>query len=413
MKISMNELLCCISTALDIVEGELLGASTNHGKRIAILSAEMGRHLNLTDNELIVLSSGALLHDNALTEYILSERPGKDQEMNMLLHCVLGQRNANSLPFPADFDGCVLYHHERADGKGPFRKKEGEFPQSAALVAVADNVDANYHLQFRQAEDLPMLHEVISSQIGTAYTEEAANALIAVLDEEMLASLSDECVQDTFYKTVPRWDVEIQDEAIIKLAGITAQIIDYKSKYTRRHSILVANTCWWLGAKYGLDDDTRAQIYLAAALHDLGKLSVSTNILEKRSSLDNTEFSAIQEHCVLADTLLSSVEGFENICSWIVNHHEKLDGSGYPFGKNAEELDFISRMLTCVDIYHAVAEERPYHPARSHFETMPILYEMAENGQIDADIVKHLDEEMRKFPEGVVPSPPGAVAHIE
>ena len=191
MKICMSELLSCISTALDIVEGDLLGASTNHGKRIAVLSAIMGKYLNLPEGDLIVLSSGALLHDNALTEYILSERPGKEQEINMLLHCVLGQRNADSLPFPGDFDGCILYHHERADGKGPFAKKEGEYPRSAALVAVADTIDANFHLQHYPVEKLPALHEYVKEQTGILFTHEAAEAFLAVLDEEMLLSLAD------------------------------------------------------------------------------------------------------------------------------------------------------------------------------------------------------------------------------
>lgn len=409
MKISMNELLCCISSALDIVEGELLGASTNHGKRIAILSAEMGRHLNLTNNEVIVLSSAALLHDNALTEYILSERPGKEQDLNLLLHCVLGQRNADALPWPANFEGCVLYHHERADGKGPFGKKEGEFPQSAALVAAADNLDANHHLQMRTPEDLPMLHQVIEGCSGTVYTTQAAEALKAILTEEMLLSLRDDRVFKTFYKAVPRWDVDADDDAIIRLAGITAQIIDYKSRFTRRHSMSVANTCWSISGQYGFDNETRAQIYLAAALHDLGKLSVPVDVLEKDGSLTTDEYTSVQEHCEQSRGLLEPVEGLEKICDWVVAHHEKLNGSGYPKGRTAADLDFVSRMLACVDIYHAVSEERPYHPARSHEETMPILYEMVDRGELDANIVRHLDLEMCKYPDGISPAPPGAI----
>lgn len=411
MKISMNELLCCISSALDIVEGDLLGASTNHGKRIAILSAQMGRHLQMPDEELIVLSSGALLHDNALTEYILSERPGKDQELNLLLHCVLGQRNADSLPFPASFEGCVLYHHEQADGKGPFGKKEGEFPQSAALVAAADNLDANYHLQHRKPEDLPKLHGIIDDLSGTVYTTLAAETLKAILTPEMLESLKDENVLETFDNTVPRWDVEIEDEAIIRLAGITAQIIDYKSRYTRRHSLMVANTCWWISGQYGLDHELRAQIYLAAALHDLGKLSIDTHVLEKGGALTQDEYASVQEHSQLGQSLLAPVNGMQQICHWVMNHHEKLNGSGYPQGKTAGDLDFVCRLLTCADIYHAVSEERPYHPARSHEETMPILFDMVERGELDGDIVKHLDVEMGKYPDGMAPAPPSAVIH--
>ena len=411
MKISMNELLCCISSALDIVEGELLGATTNHGKRIAVLSAEMGRYLGLSDEELIVLSAGALLHDNALTEYILSERPGDEQDLNLVLHCIYGQRNADSLPFPADFEGCVLYHHERPDGQGPFGKKLGEFPLSAAIVAAADHLDANYQLQNRTPEELPGLHKIIDDNAGIVYTQEAADSLKAVLTKEMLLSILDETVLETYYATVPLWDVDIDDEAIIRLAGITAQIIDYKSRYTRKHSILAANTCWWMAQKYGIDHETRAQIYLAAALHDLGKLNLATSVLEKPGQLTDNEYTAVKEHCELAYDLLQGVQGLENICEWIVCHHEKLNGSGYPFGKKEKELPFVAKLLTCVDVYHAVSEERPYHPARSHEDTMPILYDMVQRGELDADIVKALDEELAKYPNGAVPAPPGAVAN--
>jgi HD-GYP domain-containing protein (c-di-GMP phosphodiesterase class II) len=73
-------------------------------------------------------------------------------------------------------------------------------------------------------------------------------------------------------------------------------------------------------------------------------------------------------------------------------YHEKLDGSGYPFGKKAEELDFNSRLMACIDIYQAVSEERPYHPERDHQSTMKILHDMAEKGQVDAGIVKDMDK---------------------
>ncbi|MDR0517489.1 MAG: hypothetical protein LBH25_10650, partial [Fibromonadaceae bacterium] len=69
----------------------------------------------------------------------------------------------------------------------------------------------------------------------------------------------------------------------------------------------------------------------------------------------------------------------------------KLNGSGYPFGKKAEELDFNSRLMTCLDIYQAVSEDRPYHSGRSHENTMQILYKMASNGEIDESIAKDMD----------------------
>ncbi|MDR1143634.1 MAG: phosphohydrolase, partial [Spirochaetaceae bacterium] len=99
------------------------------------------------------------------------------------------------------------------------------------------------------------------------------------------------------------------------------------------------------------------------------------------------------------------IEGFGHICGWAANHHEKLDGSGYPFGKKAEDLDFNSRLIACIDIYQAVSEERPYHPGRNHAETMKVLYDMAERGKIDGGIVRDLDAVLAEYDGRDVPLP--------
>ena len=104
--------------------------------------------------------------------------------------------------------------------------------------------------------------------------------------------------------------------------------------------------------------------------------------------------SIIKDHVRGTYELLKDIEGFEEICNWASNHHEKLDGSGYCFGKKADELDFISRLIACTDIYQAISEERPYHPARSHEDTMVILKDMAGKGFIDSDIVNDFDTAM-------------------
>lgn len=166
MIIRMDSLIRAIAVTLDIVEGELLGASTHHGKRIAVLCSVMGRYLGLSEEDLISLTSCALLHDNALTEYILSEREGWEQESNLRLHCQYGQRNVDTLQFKSGVDGFILYHHERADGSGPYGKKTGEFPLGAELIAIADLIDVSHHLQRMTPDQLPQLRKEIADNTG-------------------------------------------------------------------------------------------------------------------------------------------------------------------------------------------------------------------------------------------------------
>jgi HD-GYP domain-containing protein (c-di-GMP phosphodiesterase class II) len=388
----MDSLIAAIAVALDIVEGELLGASTHHGKRIAVLCSAMGRYLGLSEDDLSSLTSCALLHDNALTEYILSEREGWEQESNLKLHCQYGQRNADTLRFKSGIDGFILYHHERADGSGPYGKKTGEFPLGAELIAIADLLDVSHHLQRTTPDQLPQLRKEIADNTGIIYTPIAAEAMLAVLDEDALLSLGDDRIHDAMNTLIPPWTIDTDSQVMLNLAGFVSHIIDYKSAFTRRHSSGIADKVWIMGEYYGYDHTLLSELYLAASLHDIGKLTIPSQILEKPGKLDEQEFNIIKGHVFKTYELLDGIEGFEKIREWASNHHEKLDGSGYFFGKKAEELDFNSRLMACIDIYQAVSEERPYHPARDHKTTMAILYDMAGKGYIDEKIVRDMDK---------------------
>ena len=391
MNIRMDSLIGAIAVALDIVEGDLLGASIQHGKLIAALCSAMGRKLGLSEDDLCALTSCALLHDNALTEYILSEQECREQKGNLKLHCQFGQRNADTLLFKTDISGFILYHHEQANGGGPFGKKAGEFPREAELIAIADFIDVTHHLQRIGPEKLPRLRQRIVDTTGSIHTPFAAEALLAVLDEPMLLSLGDDRILETVEKLIPPWSMDMGNQMILNFAEFVGRIIDYKSSFTHRHSIGIADKARNMGKYYGYDNTELSKLYLAASLHDIGKLAIPSAILEKPGKLDNAEFNVIKGHVYKTWELLGGIDGFEQIREWASNHHEKLDGTGYPFGKKAEDLDFNSRLMACIDVYQAVSEDRPYHPARDHDSTMEILYAMADKGQIDKNIAKNMD----------------------
>jgi HD-GYP domain-containing protein (c-di-GMP phosphodiesterase class II) len=401
----MDSLIKSIAAALDIVEGGLLGASTNHGKRIAVLCAKMGKALGKSPEEITALAVCALLHDNALTEYILSEQTGGSRDPAMKKHCEFGQRNVDGLRLKANVEGFILCHHERADGAGPFGVREGEGPLEAEIIAVADSIDAAWHLQRLEPGGLAAVRGVVAEETGKRYGKTAAGAMLEVLDWPAVLSLKDDVIAQTASDALPPWTAGIETEAVFGLAGFIARIIDYKSVFTRRHSAQIANKAWFMGEYYRCGPQERAELYLAASLHDLGKLAVPSDILEKPGGLSGEEFEIIKGHARLTRELLGDIEGFETICRWASSHHEKLDGSGYPFGKKAPELDFNSRLLTCLDLYQAVSEERPYHPGRNHADTIRTLYETAALGKIDGDIVKGLDIALAPYDGKDLPPP--------
>ena len=126
---------------------------------------------------------------------------------------------------------------------------------------------------------------------------------------------------------------------------------------------------------------------LAGALHDIGKVAIRNEFLEKPGRLTNEEFAAMKHHAAYTYYILSGINDFDEIRDWASFHHERLDGSGYPFGKSASDLNTQERIMACVDIYQALIENRPYKQGISHEKACEILRDMAEKGWIDSDIV--------------------------
>lgn len=405
MIFDLKELIHSLSSGLDIIEAEVMGVSINHGKRIGALSAFMGMQLGWTGDQLVSVAACALLHDNALTEYILAEREGTVSKADLQLHCECGQRNVDSLPFDCDVEGYILYHHERADGKGPYGKTEKDTPLGAQIISAANHLDETFHLQRVLPVELPGLRAYVERNTGSIYTNTASEALLSVLTEETLDFLADDHLKDTRVRFLPPWYIDVEDDGLLRLSAFIGRVIDYKSIFTRKHTQSIANRVWLMGEYYGLSREEKSKLYLAAALHDLGKLYIPSSILEKPGKLTPDEYEVIMTHVSYTYELLKDIEGLEDICQWASNHHEKLDGSGYPFNKTAEQQDFNSRLMACIDIYQAVSEERPYHPERSHEETMGVLLDMAGRGKIDAQVVADLHEAMAPYSLKELPFP--------
>jgi len=129
---------------------------------------------------------------------------------------------------------------------------------------------------------------------------------------------------------------------------------------------------------------------IAARLHDIGKLTISNTILNKPGALTFEELDLIQKHTYYTLISLSQITGFEDITEWASNHHEKLDGSGYPYGLNAKELDFNSRLMACLDIYQALTGTRPYRPSLTHQQASKIILDMVSSNKLDAVIVNDM-----------------------
>ena len=383
MQIQRTKLLSVLSEALDSVEKEIIGTTDHHAKRVAWLCMCMAKELGWSEEEISYLAISALLHDSALIKYRADYSSGGERADGALKgHCVAGEENLCMIPGCETSRGFVLYHHEWADGSGPFGKTEAETPLGAQLIHIADMTDRRIPLGNLTAAELPRLREYIETQRGRLFGGQMCDLLLSVLTEDLLEALSEESIVRAA-RAFPEIACETDMRA---LSGLFARIIDYKSPFTKDHSVGLAEKAERMARHYHWDEETVEQMYCAGALHDIGKLLVKKDILEKPGKLDQEEYQHIQSHAYETYRLLSKLEGMGQITEWASFHHEKLNGKGYPFGKTAEQLDEKARLLACLDIYQALTEDRPYKAGMSHQKAASILQELAEKGELDSCI---------------------------
>jgi putative nucleotidyltransferase with HDIG domain len=149
-----------------------------------------------------------------------------------------------------------------------------------------------------------------------------------------------------------------------------------KDASTEEHTRRVATLTVQVGEALGLSPTRLRSLAIGGLLHDIGKLSVPDSILQKPGPLTDDEFWVIKQHPERGRELLNELGGFdESVRRLVLDHHERLDGSGYPRGIDAQELDLATRILAVCDVYDALVSRRAYRPAWSREEALALLHD--------------------------------------
>jgi HD-GYP domain-containing protein (c-di-GMP phosphodiesterase class II) len=127
---------------------------------------------------------------------------------------------------------------------------------------------------------------------------------------------------------------------------------------------------------------------IAGYLHDIGKLTVPTEILEKPARLDEEEMNLMKSHVYYSYRILDSVKGLETINMWASFHHERMDGKGYPFHFRGESLPIGSRIMAVADVLTAISEDRPYRKGMDEETALFLIEDLGSKNALDREIIK-------------------------
>ena len=272
---------------------------------------------------------------------------------------------------------------ERWDGRGaPYGAKGDEVRRTAQVVNLADVVEV-----FHRTGGIEAAIEVAKERSGTQFDPKLSE-LFCDVAPEVLGDLDDVAVWDAVMTTEPTLTEPMADDALDESLEAIADFTDVKSPYTLGHSRAVADLAGDAAAGCGLSGSEATLVRRAGLLHDLGRLGVSNNVWDKPGPLNVAEAERVRLHPYLTERTLAGTPSLAALGAIAVQHHERLDGSGYPSGLNGDAITPAGRVLGAADTYRAKIERRPHRAAASPLEAAAVLRDEVRAGRLDGDAVE-------------------------
>jgi putative nucleotidyltransferase with HDIG domain len=171
------------------------------------------------------------------------------------------------------------------------------------------------------------------------------------------------------------------------MLSMLSRAIEARDPYTRGHSTRVTDLAEAVARRLGWDEQRIASLRVGGPLHDIGKLAVSDEVLRKEGRLDDHELAEIREHPKIGAKLLLRITALREAIPYVLYHHERWDGTGYPSGKAGEAIPIEARVLAIADAFDAMTSDRPYRTALSREDALAEV-ERCAGTQFDPEIAR-------------------------
>jgi putative nucleotidyltransferase with HDIG domain len=285
--------------------------------------------------------------------------------------CHRGADIAARMRFSEAVQNGILSLDEHWDGSGkPEGLKAQEIPVISNIALLAQVIDI-FHNENGAAAAL----REAGARAGDWFDPTLVEAFLqAQSDPEFWPALVAPDIEARVFAMQPGLTSEVVDEDYLDdVAAAFSDVVDAKSPFTADHSNRVTLYTDMIAEELGLDAAHRRWLRRAALLHDLGKLGVSNQVLDKPGKPDEAEWESIRRHPVQSEAILARVAAFADIAPVAAAHHERLDGKGYPYGLAGDEICLEARILTVADVFDALSAERPYRAAMPISKALSIL----------------------------------------
>lgn len=394
---TVRSLLSALAKAMNLIDPTI----ENHHQETAYLAYQIGAEMGLETESLHMIVVSALLHDVGTIVMPLEDTLAGYEEHRRETARIGADMIRDLEPFDR-FAGIIELCQNSYQDNLRFAKTEPcaeklragvkieQCIEVADVIHMADIISALWDEDADILNQIPCIREAVEQGRGTEFSDSAVDAFLRMSRREFI--WMDFALNPTFLSFFIGDMHDVSLEQAVVLTQLMSRIIDFRSSFTAMHSAGVAASAKALAKLAGMSDEDCMKMEIAGNLHDVGKLRVPNDILEKPGKLTDEEFNKVKEHPYYTRLILMDVEGFEEIADWAGFHHEKLNGRGYPFHLDGSFLSLGSRIMTVADIFSAITEERPYRKPMSREQAMRIMWENVERGDICGEIVELLDE---------------------
>ncbi|SHE69673.1 HD domain-containing phosphohydrolase [Caloramator proteoclasticus] len=353
----------------------------NHARRATYVALRVAKMINDDENFLSKVFIATALHDIGIKRDIDSAHSDFDI---ILEHSKLGEALILRLPVDKELASIIKYHHENFNGTGVYKLKGEDIPLISRIIRLADIFEILYDETKSNFIQRNRINEWINEHKNSLFDPNIVDVYnkVQFIDAFWLDIENIAYTNQILDKIIPETKIPATLEDIKRIAEVFAYIIDHKSHFTYTHSTNLAKYVKKVCNYIGFDKNKTLKMEIAALLHDIGKLSIPNSILDKNGKLTAEEMQIMRSHTYYTRLILSKIDGFEEIAEWAANHHEKLNGKGYPLGLDADKLSLESRIMAICDIYEALTADRPYRAGMSADDAFKIIQTMVKSGEL-------------------------------
>ncbi len=380
--VNLSNLLLSLSDALDLASSEL----SLHQMRTAFITWEISKAANLPLDLTEQLFIAALFHDVGALSPEDKLNLHRNEVEDVEPHCILGEAFISHVLMSEPSSKIVRWHHK------PWQEYEqtdcGSLMFQSQALYLADSVE---RLLERRKYILHQGQDIVSTICGWSskliHPEVVDIFRSVAAREDFWLDLVSPRVYSLLLHDGPCRGTELPIPDLMPISEMFRYLIDFRSPFTAAHSSGVAATASSIAHCLGLTETEIELIEVAGNLHDLGKMAVPNSVINKPDKLTKDEYAIIRQHPYFTYSVLSTIGGMRQIAEWAAFHHEKLDGSGYPFHIDARKLDTGSRIIAVADIFTALAEHRPYRNAMGKSDIISVLKGLSSKSHIDKHVV--------------------------